>query len=210
MPRNQEKEYVLLHYDTPANEEVLQMVEPNKRVLDVGCSTGRIAQRLRAEKNCSVVGIEAHPETAEIAKENCQEVLQLNIESLPVLSFPEGHFDVIIFADVLEHCANPQDILKHFKKYLNNNGYIVVSLPNVANWEVRLRLLLGQFEYKGGTLLDDGHLRFFTLETARKLLEDAGYKINRTLIRNAKLKILGNLWPTLFGWGFVFRAGKVN
>jgi methionine biosynthesis protein MetW len=210
MPRNQEKEYVFNYYDTPANEDVVAMVEPNSKVLDIGCSTGRVAERLKKGKNCQVVGIETHPETAEVAKGRCDEVLKLNIESLPNLNFPDGHFDVILFADVLEHCANPLEILTHFKKYLSSGGYLVVSLPNVANWEVRLRVLFGQFDYKGGTLLDDGHLRFFTLKTAKELLSRAGFRIREFTIRNAKLKVLGKIWPTLFGWGFVFKAYKLN
>ncbi len=55
-------------YDTSPNEDICLMVEPNKRILDVGCATGRIAKKLRKEKNCYVVGIEINEEMAKIAK----------------------------------------------------------------------------------------------------------------------------------------------
>src|SRR5438046_2323100 len=54
---------------------------------------------------------------------------------------------------------------------------IVVTLPNVLVWHVRLQLLLGRFEYTDSGTLDRTHLRFFTPRTARRLLEDAGFDV---------------------------------
>ena len=64
-----------------------------------------------------------------------------------------------------------------FKKYLNNDGYIIVSIPNIANWKIRLQLLFGKFEYKEYGILDNGHLRFFNEKGATKLVNDAGFEI---------------------------------
>ena len=50
-------------------------------------------------------------------------------------------------------------------------------MPNVANITVRLKLLLGSFRYADRGILDRTHLRFFTLRTARRLLEENGYRI---------------------------------
>lgn len=60
---------------------------------------------------------------------------------------------------------------------LNDDGYVVVSLPNVAHWEVQFALLQGRFEYTREGLLDDSHLRFFTYDTALKLIREAGFEI---------------------------------
>lgn len=158
-------------YDTPPNQDICSMVQPNKRVLDIGCATGRIAELLKKEKNCFVVGIEVNKEMAEIAKKRCNKVIIENAETVKKIDFPKGYFDIIIFADVLEHCSNPGEILTNLRGYLSDEGYILISVPNVANWEIRLKLLMGKFDYKGGTILDTGHLKFFTLSSITRLIE---------------------------------------
>jgi hypothetical protein len=57
---------------------------------------------------------------------------------------------------------------------LKPDGIVVTSLPNVAHGDVRLLLLRGSFHYRELGLLDRTHIRFFTLETIRELLRDAG------------------------------------
>lgn len=195
-------------YDSPPNEDVCSLVEPDKRVLDVGCATGRIAEKLKKEKNCYVVGVEINKEMAKIAKKRCDRVIVADAERLKSIDFPKGYFDIILFADLLEHCRNPDEILQNLRKYLTDEGYILVSIPNVANWEIRLKLLIGRFDYQGGTILDTGHLKFFTLASVLKLVREAGFEVVGIKVRNARLRLLGRLWKNLFGWGFVIKAQK--
>jgi len=202
----QKKEWAL--YDTPPNEDICSLVELNKKVLDIGCATGRIAEKLKKEKNCSVVGMEINEEMAKIAKKRCDQVVMTDAELLKHLDFPKGYFDILLFADVLEHCRNPGEILENLKKYLSDQGYILVSVPNVANWKIRLKLLLGKFDYRGGTILDEGHLRFFTLKSIEELIEKTGFEVLKVKTRNVLLQSLGRLWPALFAWGFVIKARK--
>jgi len=42
-------------------------------------------------------------------------------------------FDYVIFADVLEHLRDPLEVLKRTKKYLNENGSVLISVPNIAH-----------------------------------------------------------------------------
>jgi SAM-dependent methyltransferase len=108
---------------------------------------------------------------------------------------PARRFDVILFADVLEHVADPLPVLQRLLGYLAEDGQIIVSLPNVAAWTVRLGLLAGRFDYRPSGILDDTHLRFFTRESARRLLESAGLEVlrieqNPMLARAAKDLVL--------------------
>ncbi len=92
---------------------------------------------------------------------------------------PGRRFDLILFADVLEHVADPLAVLRRLLGYLTDDGHVLVSLPNVAAWTVRLGLLAGRFDYRPSGILDDTHLRFFTRDSARRLLEDAGLDVLR-------------------------------
>jgi len=78
---------------------------------------------------------------------------------------------------VLEHLRNPDQILRQSHEVLKRDGWLIVSLPNIANIYVRLMLLFGRFDYAERGLLDRTHVRFFTRKTARQLLESNGYSI---------------------------------
>ena len=56
-----------------------------------------------------------------------------------------GPFDIIMFADVLEHLPSPDDMLKLAMSGLKPGGIILASVPNVAHWSLRLELLFGRF-----------------------------------------------------------------
>ena len=69
---------------------------------------------------------------------------------------------------------DPLAVLRAAVRKLKPSGFIVTSLPNVAHGDVRLSLLHGSFQYRDTGLLDRTHMRFFTLQTIRELLHDAG------------------------------------
>jgi SAM-dependent methyltransferase len=128
-----------------------------------------------------VTGIELDAEEAELAREHAERVVVADLDGYDPgeLQDIEG-FDVITFGDVLEHLRDPEAVLRSFARLLHRDGYVVVSLPNVAHVDVRLSLLRGRFEYGPWGLLDRTHLRFFTLSSLRQLLRSAGLVIVET------------------------------
>jgi hypothetical protein len=83
-------------------------------------------------------------------------------------------FDVVLLGDVLEHLRRPLAALRHAVRKLKPTGFVVTSMPNVAHGDVRIALMNGRFQYSEWGLLDRTHLRFFTLETIREFLSEAG------------------------------------
>jgi hypothetical protein len=103
-------------------------------------------------------------------------------------------------------------------------------VPNIANIVIRIRLLVGRFEYEERGILDRTHLRFFTRRTARRLLTDHGWDIERELATviplervvnlspdnlvmralNAILAGVTRLAPGLFGYQIMFVARRGN
>lgn len=196
------------YQEPPLNLEVYLAIKPNTKVLDVGCGCGKLGAALK-DKGCYRAGIEINKKLADLAKPNYEQLIISDIEDLVDLPFSEGYFDVIVFADILEHLIHPENVLYGLKKYLSDSGYIIISIPNVANWQVRLNLLLGRFEYKPG-IVDGGHLRFFTLRTIRKMLERCGYRVDWIKGRNRIIKILGMFYKRLFAFQFIIKALKDN
>jgi SAM-dependent methyltransferase len=157
---------------------ILDEVRDGSRVLDVGCATGYVAAELSA-RGCEVVGLEPNPLSAAQAERHCERVIVGSVESADDRALIPGSFDFVIFGDVLEHLMDPWEALRSTRGLLSPGGVAVVSLPNVAAWPVRLRLLAGSFEYRDFGLLDRTHLRFFTRASAHALVERAGFAIER-------------------------------
>lgn len=137
-------------------------------------------------------------------------------------------YDVVVCADVLEHLAEPEALLPAIRGWLAPEGLLFVSLPNVANVTVRLSLLAGSFEYAERGILDRTHLRLYTRKSGRRLLEEAGFRVERTTATampaelavptlgrpplrapaRALLSAAARSWPTLFGYQFLFEARR--
>jgi 2-polyprenyl-3-methyl-5-hydroxy-6-metoxy-1,4-benzoquinol methylase len=90
-----------------------------------------------------------------------------------------GPFDAIVYGDVLEHLIDPRRVLVELDRALGPEGFVVISVPNIAHLYIRLLLLLGRFDYIDRGILDDSHLRFFTARSLRALIADAGLTIER-------------------------------
>jgi len=160
--------------DNSSHAFMFSMIGFNKSVLELGCSTGYFTKVL-VERGCNVVGIELDPEAAAIAEKWADSVIVGNLEEGDVWSLLEDEaFDVIVMGDVLEHLRDPLTALRHAVRKVKPSGVVVTSLPNIAHGDVRIALMQGKFRYTKLGLLDRTHMRFFTLESARDLLTQAG------------------------------------
>ncbi len=193
-----------------AHIKIINNVERNKKVLDIGCATGYIGRELKRKK-CYVVGIEIDKNAAKIAERYYDKVIIADIENVKSLPFNYEFFDVIIYGDILEHTRDPLFILKKFDPYLKKGGYIIASIPNITNWRIRLKILFGKFEYEETGILDKTHIRFFNLKTAKKLITNAGYKIEKIEYTGlaSRLGIIGKFFPNLLAYQFIIKGRKI-
>ena len=177
------------------NLGILRHAPSGKKILDVGCGTGVLGSELRGNDNY-IFGVDISEEELDIAKNRLDEVDLVDI-SQDNFDLPRD-FDVCIFADILEHMAEPLSVLLRLKKHLRDDGIILISLPNVACYTMRLSLLFGQFNYKEYGLLDTTHLRFFTKKTAQKLTQDAGLEVVKIDATPFLIRSLFRLYRSFF------------
>ncbi len=163
--------------------EVVAVVQPKgKRILDVGCAAGAMGAAMLEAGALEVVGVEVVADAARRAREKLTAVYGFDIEKCPELPYPDGYFDVITFADVLEHLRDPVAVLKHLRRYVKNDGAIVCSIPNVRHESVILPLLFnGTFKYEDAGILDRTHLRFFTLQEIYGFMRETGFEMQAPL-----------------------------
>jgi methionine biosynthesis protein MetW len=147
------------------------------RVLDVGCGTGSVTAIVNAGKGNEVVGLEPDEVRAAAARARGLDV-ETGILDADFLQ-RRGRFDVIMFADVLEHVADPASLLRLALSGLTEKGVLLISVPNVAHWSLRLDLLRGRFIYTDYGIRDSTHLRWFTRGTLEALLRSQGLVIER-------------------------------
>src|SRR5215218_2465447 len=153
---------------------MVELVGGTKRVLDVGCATGYLAEAL-VERGCTVSGVEFDPKAAEQARPHLERLVIGDIETMDLAeAFGDDRFDVIVFGDVLEHLRDPLAALRKAKALLADRGSVVASIPNIAHGSVRLALLAGRFDYQDLGLLDSTHVRFFTRSSIEDLFREAG------------------------------------
>ena len=198
------------------NPYIYNQIPKGIKVLDVGCATGLLGKKLSKKKPPQyLAGIEKDKQMAKITKRFYNKVIICDLEQIKKLSFKKKYFDVIVFSDILEHLKDPLLTLKTIIPYLKENGFLLISVPNIAFISLRLALLFGKFDYnpKGG-LLDEAHLRFFTRAGLIRLLGKANLKItflkgyNLVKPRFYFLKILGLIFPTIFSLQFLIKARK--
>lgn len=152
----------------------LRMIGRDRRVLDVGCATGYMCERL-TQAGCQVVGVDADEVALEQARKWCEQVVLADLDLDGLRNVPrDPRFDAILFGDVLEHLRDPLPVLRQATGLLEPTGFVVVSVPNVAHAAVRLALLQGRWDYSRVGLLDSTHLRFFTRSSLLDLLREAG------------------------------------
>jgi methionine biosynthesis protein MetW len=203
-----------------------EMISPGSRVLDVGCGAGALTRMLADKCGAEFVGIEPDPVRAARAMERG---LMVHVGYLTQEIIREiGSFDIVLFADVLEHLPNPQAVLLLSRAALKPRGAVIVSVPNVAHWSVRLCLLRGKFQYRESGIMDATHLRWFTDDGIESLLASSGFRViqyratagqglpdndNRAPLRwlspnyrTRFLRMASRKWPTLFGAQHVLKA----
>ncbi len=181
-----------IHYlNVRGNEWLLNLLEECEdlnddiKVLEVGCDCGgNLFSIKKMYKNAVLYGTDINEGALRFASEFA-EVKVNNIEDHD-LNFGENDFDIIIFADVLEHLRDPLGTLLYCKKLLRKGGRIVTSIPNLMNIEVMKQLLNGDFTYSEIGLLDKTHIHMFTYnEIIRMFVKDAGYKIEKMAMNGA-------------------------
>lgn len=161
------------------NQVLLKYIKSGNIILDFGCGQGSLGAEMKKKGNI-VHGVDISTENVEIARSKLDNAIIGDCRKPESLPFEEKSYDVVVLSDVLEHLSDPLTTLKDVKRYLNDNGYLLISIPNVASWTIRLGLLFGFFNYKDFGILDKTHIKFFTLKSSRQLISDAGLEILKT------------------------------
>ncbi len=208
-----------------SHETVLKMVHGPARVLELGCGDGQVSAAL-ADKGMTVCGVDRESPVAE-GRRALAEFHAHDLNQPLALTLKQGKdFDYVIMADVIEHLTRRDELLHDIRSFLKDDGCLIVSTPNIANWYVRLSLLMGRFNYGDRGILDRTHVHFYTLDSFISVIRRAGFEIEVVegtslpfeliLASTGRSRIcrlvdrlyfsLVRLWPKLFAYQLVIKA----
>ena len=197
---------------------------PPARVLDLGCSSGLLAERIRGFGH-RVTGVDLQELPG--VRQRVDHFVRADLDQgLPPGLDADGGYDVVIAADVLEHLRNAQRLLEQVREVLAPRGTLIASVPNLGHWYSRGRIALGLFDYDQRGILDSTHVRFFTRRSFRRCMRQAGFTVLREeatglpvevltsgrgpLARLARVldRVAVGLRPTLFAYQFVCQCQR--
>lgn len=167
-------------------------INRGSRILDLGCGVGTIDFYLSNKCNF-ITGIDYSDKAIKIAKINAEILgVSKNINFFQK-KFPEqiilGKYDIVLCIEVLEHLRDDKLALEEIKNLLNKNGIVILSVPSLNSPLYKLGLLKRHDNRVG-------HLKRYSTETLRALVECAGLKTIKIV---KKESVLRNL---LFGFSF--------
>lgn len=178
------------YFFTDTYEYILNYIEPNTKVLDLGCGEGKLMLKLEQENNCKVQGIEKDEKLAQECVKAGLFVYQGDI-SEGIEDFQNKKFDYVVLSNVIQALVYPKNILEDA---LRVGKTVIVSFPNFGSLKVRLKLLFSgkmpvtkELPYKW---YDTPNIHFSTVSDFKDLCKEMN------------IDILNELYLTKSGNGF--------
>jgi trans-aconitate methyltransferase len=157
--------------------DILKKNDNISKILEVGCGGCVVLADLKS-RGYNVLGIDSSPFAAQQGAKKGVDVLTAFFPSDRL----EGNYDLIFHVDVLEHIEDPISFLRHHYTKLNNNGLVVVNVPDATE-----SIQLGDI-----SMAMHQHLNYFTLDSLARTLQAAGLE----LVSVEKAKYGGSLYAT--------------
>jgi predicted TPR repeat methyltransferase len=163
-------------------------------LLDLGAAGGELGAAVR-ERFERTIGFEFEVDRIGQLRPRFDSVVIADLETVRRLP-PNAR--VVVLADILEHLRDASSLLRCVRDALAPGGRVFISVPNIANVTVRLGLLFGVFEYRDRGILDFTHLRFFTMRTIRREIENAGFRIVAVRGSSVPIRLIIGRWMPEF------------
>lgn len=161
-----------------SHDFAIRHVDAYDTVLDIGGSSGHVADELRKKKGCYVYGVDAYLHST--TRDHYDHFVQMDLDRENIANvFPQDRIITkVLLLDVIEHLSAPEEFMVALREQTaEQKSKIIITTGNVGFILTRLSLLLGNFNYGKRGILDFTHKRLFTFGSLKQLLLHYGYQI---------------------------------
>jgi methionine biosynthesis protein MetW len=172
-----------------------ELVEPNSKVLDLGCGGGELLDWLVENKNVQARGVEIASELVRKCVARGLSVFQGDINQ-GLADYPDQCFDYVILSQTMQETYRPRDVLEEMGRVAK---HMIVAFPNFARWSVPFSLMVSGRAPKTRHLpyewYDSPNTHFVTIIDFEETLQKLGFKIERSyfLLHGRRVSVLPNL-----------------
>src|SRR5437764_1433424 len=192
---------------------IAEMIEPESRVLDIGCGDGALLAYLAREKGVDARGMELSQSGVNACVRHGLSVIQGDADH-DLDAFPAGAFDVAVLSQTLQATRRPRHVVEELVRI---GKRAIVSFPNFGFWRIRLGLLwrgrMPVSELLNNSWYDTPNIHLCTIRDFVVLCDALSTKIERsiTLDRHGRpfsLDPLGGLANLLAEQGVLVLSGQ--
>ena len=195
----------------PDLELICEWINPDSRILDLGCGDGALLYHLQKTRNVTGYGLEIdHSNIIKCVLKGVQ-VIQTNLDEGITEFFDENTFDYVVMTQTLQAIQQPEKLLNQMMR-IGKEG--IVTFPNMAFWRNRIQLGLGGHMPITRTLPENWHdtpnIHLCSLHDFKALCNKNSIKIiQRAAVDHAHKYSLGSkLFPNLLGEIALYRFCK--
>lgn len=185
---------------------ISELVEPNTRVLDLGCGEGELLAWLAQNKNVDARGVEISGPRAQQAIARGVSVFHSDLEEA-LADLPDLAFDYVILSQTLQETREP---LKVLRDMLRVGRRAIVAFPNFAHWSVRLAHLFTGRAPKTKLFphdwYDSPNIHFLTVDDFEALVANEKWAVERRMFLQGARKV--GILPNLLAEVAVFLIRK--
>jgi len=145
------------------------------RAFDLGCGNGATAGML-SRLGFDVVGVDPSKSGIAQARE-AQPACRFEVAgAYDDLVGRFGQFPLIVSLEVVEHLFDPRTFARCIFELLEPGGKAIVSTPYHGYWKNGALAGSGKMDQHFTALWDGGHIKFWSVRTLERLLEEAGFR----------------------------------
>lgn len=194
----------------PDLELIKNWIDPNSRVLDLGCGDGDLLLQLKDSLNVEGLGLEIDADNITHAIASGLNIIEQDMDD-GLNNFPDKSFDTVVLAHALQAVRRPATVLEEMLR-IGREG--IVTFPNFGHWRCRVQLASGGrmpvSPIMPHTWYDTPNIHFCTVKDFERLCSE-----QRIRIRDRRLatplssdSLLADTWPNLFASTAIYRVSR--